>query len=277
MEQAVDAFSTDGASSSGLTEAQQQSIEARARAGGWLPKDQFTKDESQWVDASTFVDRGKKYTSNLAKEVERLRAKVAEFEPTKQAFTKYHEDQMKAKDAEIAAAITELKIQRSRATREGEDEEAVAIDERIESLKRQKDSLKEETSAAVKNTQVIVDQANPVLDAWITDGNDWFKTDTKLRDYAVALGKEMKDSGESATGRAFLDKVRSVMEVEFPRKFGKTQRPGSTESGSTRTSSGGGKTAADLPEEDRALMKQFVKEGWVKSEAEFLKSYRWEK
>jgi hypothetical protein len=251
-----------------------KATELLARAQGWKPQDKWTREDIKWVDAKTYVERGTQHRKNLQREVETLRQKIGEFEGTKEAFKKFHEETVKAKDAELSAAINELKIQRNRATREGEDAEAVELENRIDTLKQQQTDLKQEVKAATKQPENT--QTAPELDAWIEDGNQWFKNDEKLRDYSVALARELKKSDDSLSGRALLDKVRSVMEVDFPHKFGKSQRAASVESGGGRSAtSGHGKTARDLPEEDRKLMEHFDKEGWVKKE-DFLKNYRWE-
>lgn len=251
-----------------------QSYEDAAGHKGWVPKEQFKGDSSKWVDAKTFVERGEKFNVNLQKEVAALKSKIESFEGTKAAFAKFHAETVARKDAELSEAIKALRIERSAATRNGEDELAIELDDRIDGLRAQQKEVKQ---IAVE-PQAQTPAEDPVLLEWIEDGNDWFKEDGKLRAYAIAMAQDMNKNGETLRGRKFLDKVTERMAEEFPRKFrsmtNSAGRSGSNvEGGSTATSSRtGGYSERDLPAEDLKLMKQFVAEGWTTRDA-FLKSY----
>ena len=190
---------------------------------------------------------------------------------------KFHEETLATKDAELAATIKELRIHRSEATRNGEDELAISLEDRIDLLAAQRKEVKKlptEEEAAASTTP----QPNPVLDEWIEDGNTWFNDDPSLRSYAIALGDTLIKNGETKRGRPFLDLVAEKMAVDFPRRFKKTEKAVSGASsvegasGSGSRNSAGGRTERDLPAEDLALMKQFIREGWTTKE-KFLASY----
>ena len=254
---------------------------ASAGAKGWVPKNLYKGDPSKWVDAKTFLERGERFTVNLQREVSELRAKLESFEGTKAAFTKFHEETVAKKEEEIKATISALRIQRSRATREGEDELAIELEDQIELLKDQHRELKEPVTQE-KATETAATAAtaapNPVMDEWIDDGNQWFKDDSQLRDYAIAIGDALYNNGETLRGRKFLDKVREQVEADFPRKFrtiAAMQGGGAAlVEGASGVGSGGGrgKTERDLPQEDRDLMRHFIKEGWTTKE-KFLAGY----
>ena len=256
-------------------------VEAEARRSGWVPKDEFNGPADKWVDAKTFVDRGQRFNKNLQRELEAVKRQLKEFEGTKAAFAKFHEETIAKKDAEIAEAIKALRVQRSEATADGDHEGAVALEDRIDLLRQQQKELKKVEDAPPAPKITATDPAtNPVLEEWIEDGNGWFKDDPKLRDYSIKLGESMLAQGETLRGRKFLDKIAEEMREQFPRRFREAGAPTAppkrgVESGSGGTRNaprGGGKTEADLPAEDRALMVQFVKEGWTTKE-KFLASY----
>ncbi|MBU6264867.1 MAG: hypothetical protein KGM14_01565 [Actinomycetales bacterium] len=255
-----------------------QAAEAEASRKGWVPKDKYTGDPSKWVDAKTFIARGEKFTKNLQREIADLRAKLDSFEGTRKAFVKFHEETIAKKDAEIADAIQQLRIQRSAAVREGDDELAIQLEDRIDVLKDQRKEVKA-TPVEQKTPEISADEAlkNPLIEDWIDDGNEWFRDDEKLRNYALELGKEI--AAEGVKGRKFLDRVRERMEEEFPRRFKKDSAPAGGRAdpvagGTNARPSVGGKTEADLPPEDRKLMREFVAQGWMTKE-KFLKEYRW--
>lgn len=253
--------------------------EAIARRKGWLPKSEYTGDPSKWVDAKTFNDRGDRFNKNLQREVESLKQKLSDFEGTKAAFKKFHEETLARKDAELQAAINALRVQRSQATQDGDHETAIILEDRIDELKTERAAFKK----VEVEQQPTAPASNPaglhveVMNEWIEDGNDWFRDDQKLQAYAVAVGEDLIKSGEPLRGRKFLDKVASIVAEDFPRKFRQRAAASSTSpvESSTAPARGGARrqpSEADLPAEDLRLMKQFIKEGWTTKE-KFLAGY----
>lgn len=280
-------------------EAEEADFIDQASRKGWVPKDKYTGPADKWVDAKTFIQRGERFTKNLVREVEGLKRQLADFEGTKAAFVKFHNETLEKKDKELKDAITQLRIQRSAATRDGDDEGAVALEDRIEVLEGQRKEIKaipveatpkEGEAAAAKPPGGGPNPNDPVLLEWIEDGNTWFNDDETLRKYAVELGEGFIKDGTKLRGRPFLDFVAEKMRENFPRKFklldGKSasseeaapaaRRSTAEGSGSSatgaRTGAVNGKTEADLPAEDLKLMRQFIKEGYTTKE-KFLAGY----
>lgn len=250
------------------------SLEAEAARKGWKPKDQFAGDPKDWVDAQTFVARGERFVKNLQKEVAGLKQKLDSFEGTKAQFVKFQTEIMEKKDAELADALRQLRVQRSEAQADGDHESVVALEDRIESVQKERVTTKEELEA-VAAPAAAAKTVNPILEEWIGDGNEWFQNDAKLRSYAIQLGDELRAQGETLTDRPFLDKVATLMAAEFPHKFGgnaNRTRPGMAESGRTAAVASGAKSERDLPAADRALMKEFVAQGYMTKE-KFLTDY----
>lgn len=259
---------------------------AAAVRKGWVPKSDYTGDPGRWVDAKTFVERGERFNSNLQREVAMLKQKLESFEGTKAAFVKFHEETLQKKDEELSSAITKLRVQRSEAIGDGEHEAAVALEDRIELLQKERKEVKaipaDNDPAAPTPKPPGPNPSDPVLLEWIADGNEWFETDPQLRAYAVTVGEDLIAKGETIRGRKFLEKVAGIMAEEFPRKFAKPKSasitPPNPMEGSGGTSStparspNGSKTERDLPDEDLQLMRQFIKEGWMTKE-KFLAGY----
>jgi hypothetical protein len=258
----------------------QSEAESEAGARGWVPKNQYKGDPNKWVDAVTFLARGQRYSSNLQREVEQLKKQLADFEGTKKAFVKFHEESMAKKDQEIKEAISALRVQRSQATREGDDDLAIQLEDRIELLREQQKEVKAiPATAPIADNLAPEEVANPILQEWIEDGNSWFKDDPKLRDFSVKLTEEMLRTGEPLRGRRLLDKVSERMKEEFPRRFRTaattTTNKNLVESGSPGTGGstpGSGRSERELPAEDRAIMKQLIAGGFTTKE-KFLQSY----
>jgi hypothetical protein len=245
---------------------------------GWVPKNQYKKNPDTWVDAQTFLERGDRFVTNLQRDVAKLTQKLEDFEGTKAAFVKFSEDTIARKDVELKEAISALKIQRVQAIREGEDDLAVQLDDRIDLLKEQRNEVKAAPAVAAAR-KAEPDAQDPVLQEWIEEDNSWFNDEPKLRDFAIKVGEQMIADGETVRGRRFLDKVRSVMETEFPRRFKAKKEDATYKGGESSTAASGnktggvsGKTERDLPAVDLALMKEFIATGFTTKE-KFLKSY----
>ena len=237
---------------------------------GWVPKDKYDGDPSKWVDAKTFVERGKKFNVNLQREVDFLKNKVSQFEGTAKQAQKFYTEAMNRKDEEYSSAINELRKQKVEAMREGEDEQVIAIEDKIEILRDDRKKFKDD---AVLN-EAPAQPPKELID-WVEDGNQWFKDDVKLQAYAVEMAKELQRKDGTLVGRKLLDRISEEIRSDFPNKFGNQRRnsPSITES-STVARSKNGKTEKDLPDEDRKIMKELVRSGHLTAD-QFLKEYRW--
>lgn len=274
----------------------QLDAEATARRKGWKPKAEFDGDPKTWVDAKTFIERGERFASTLQREVEALKTKLAGQSDGFKKLAKFYQESLDAKDTQLKSAIAQLRVQRSQAQADGDHEIAVQLEDRIDLLKEEQGKLAKDRIEAAADVQDLKDNPeavapapaadpmqNPVLQEWIEDGNAWFRDNERLRTYSITLGEQLIAAGETARGRKFLDKVAAKMREEFPRTF-RTANPsqpnaGAVEGAGSNASRGAASSAAkgerDLPAEDRRLMQQYVREGWMTKEA-FLKSY-WER
>ena len=265
----------------------QLQAEATARRKGWLPKDQYKGDPKTWVDAETFLDRGEKFNANLQRELASVKERLGKQSETFQKLAKFYQETLAQKESELQSAIAQLRVQRSQAQADGDHETAIQLEDRIDLLKEAQSKVKDERKAAVEEQKTPVAEPppaedpmqNPVLQEWIADGNEWFRDNPRLRAYSLKLGEQLVAAGATARGRKFLDLVSEKMREEFPRTFREATGGSSnalqlesTNSAAARGGQHAAKTERDLPEEDRRLMNQYVKEGWMTKEA-FLKSY----
>lgn len=263
----------------------QREQELEASRHGWVPKHKFNGPEGKWKDAATFLRDGQNFKSNLQSELARVKQELAEFKGTAKQFAEFQQRQIEARDAEIASLQKDLKTKLREAIRDGDDAAADALEDRIVLLQDERNKAKKQLESTKQqnqqpDTNSLVDENgntdNPVIQAWIADGNEWFKNSKPMRDYAFAVANEMIAGGETRRGKPFLDALTARMREAFPLQFGEgrqdpTRRGSMAESGSS-SSSDGGHTEADLPEEDLKLMKRGIKEGWTTKER-FLSNY----
>lgn len=235
---------------------------------GWIPKEQFRGDEGKWVDAETFVKRGREFIPflqadrrKLQQQVTTLTAQVQQtntllqasqesIEELKSFNSEVSRDRAKTKQTELLAGI--------RAAREAND-----VDTEVEltnQLADQKAALKE----AEKTKTVVppVQKGNgkppdytqdPSWQAWAKE-NSWFGTDTRRTSIAVAIANELRadPAHQGLQGRDFLDKVST----EVDKTLGGTARREAADrveggvrgtGGAGGGGGGGGKGYAELP------------------------------
>lgn len=263
--------------------AREQELEASRR--GWQPKHKYKGPEGGWKDAATFLADGAKYNSRLQDELATVKKELAEFKGTAKQFADFQQRQIEARDAQIGDLVRDLKRQQREAIRNGDDDAADAIDDRIGILQDEHQKVKtdlEKTKQAPADTTTsrAVDEngqtSDPVILQWISEGNQWFQENKHMREYCFSIANELMATGEHRRGRAFLDVLREKMEEAFPLKLGKkgdpTSRGNMTEAGGGGSGNGQRYTVNDLPEADRDLMKIGIRQGWT-TEAQFIKNY----
>lgn len=275
-----------GSSDHDVSIAREQELEASRR--GWQPKHKYKGPEGGWKDAATFLADGAKYNSRLQDELAQVKRELSEFKGTAKQFADFQQRQIEARDSQIGDLVRDLKRQQREAIRNGDDDAADAIDDRIGILQDEHQKVKSDLEKAKPNADPqagnrpsVVDEngntSDPTVTAWIEDGNKWFRESRPMREYAFALANELMANGETKRGRPFLDLMTEKMKEAFPLRFKEsdtdpTRRGNMTESGGGGGSGGQRYTVNDLPEADRELMKVGIRQGWT-TESQFVKNY----
>ena len=258
-------------------------VEKEARLFGWVPKEEFRGSETDWVDADTFVKRGKEINPILRKNNEllmkRLDEQAKQLESLKsdtEEWKKFQKDAFDRKQTELQAQIVELKAQKKTAIAEGNGELVVDIDDQLDKIKEEQREAKEESKAPPPAATTAVD---PELSSWL-ERNTWFGQDSEMTNVSNGLGAAVRQQFPNLTGRAFLDKLDERIAAYFPEKtsLGKKARGSAVDStGNVRSGgSSGKKTYDNLPAEAKAACDKFVKQGLFKTKQEYVDNYDWE-
>jgi hypothetical protein len=265
---------------------QEAQYESEARAQGWVAKEEFRGSENDWVDAETFVRRGKEIMPILRKNNEKLLKELSEAkkaaEEARQAareFREFQKEQFERKAKDLEAQLEQLKIAKRDAINEGSGDRVLAIDDAMDELKEQRTQAKEDLKAAeLKAKEVPQVTADPILNEWM-DRNDWFGKDAKLTGIANGLGVELRKENPGLVGKAFLEKLDAELAEMIPSKFGKktTFNPmEGTPNGTARpAASSGKKSYNNLPAEAKAACDKFVKQGLMTKE-QYVAEYSWD-
>jgi hypothetical protein len=253
----------------GNDDAALQAIEHQARVQGWRPLEEFKGNPKLWVDAETFVEKGREIKQFTKRENDELRRKLAEATArleeqgkTIEEIREYHAGMEKRA---IEAAITRLKQEKRSALAEGNVALAGELDEEIDSLKSAPSAVpqkKEESKQEATQQEV-----HPAVVAWQRENSSWLNNpdEEDLNAYAQGLSVRLgnrRDLSVEDRIEAMNEGLRKV----FPEKFGvgsarKTAvTAGSGEGGGASGSRKSNKSVAALPADARAAGERFVKQ-----------------
>lgn len=232
--------------------APQETLEDEARRSGWTPKDQFKGDPEKWIDAETFVQRGREIlpivqaqNRKLEKAVDDANAKVKSLEKT---LSKFAEHNSKTEQRAYERAMKDLKAELATAAAAGDLDEVERITDDMADLK-QEARPKDEPPAGVKEAVKAFEAANP-----------WFGTDKVMTAAARAIGQELAESGVTDPEEQLTEVARRI-KVEFPHKFTNPRREAAaTVEGAPAPLRQASKSYADLPADAKAMCDQFVKD-----------------
>jgi len=249
--------------------------EEKARSMGWVSKDEFQGDPEKWIPADQYVDRGEHLLPILHSTNKRLKEQVATQErrlaeveealrvgrETIASLETYHDEDVKQK---VEKARKELREQLAEANRAGDHETAATVTEEMTRLNTAEGERTGETEkkAAKKESPAPQDYTkHPDFVAW-KDSNPWYGVDLVRTSIANTLSWKLRSEGETALGRAYLDKIAEGVEKEILKLTGGRKPDNKVEGGGAsggRSSGANGKSYSDLPSEAKAACDSFEK------------------
>ena len=262
-------------------------IEQDARVFGWVPKEEFRGAEETWVDAETFVKRGKEINPILRANNERLKKEMAterekhdremnELKKSAEEFKQFQKDTFERKQKELETELSDLKSQRKEAIRDGDADLVVELEDRIEEVKEEKAKKVEApvVAEAPKQEEVKLD---PALSDWMESNKTWFGPDIEATEIANGIGASIRRQFPGLHGKAFLDKLDEKLKQRVPELYkNQNQERSPVEGSSSRGAPQSGKKSYDnLPAEAKAACDKFVKQGLFKSKQEYVDLYDW--
>jgi hypothetical protein len=263
-------------------------IVREAESQGWVSKERFRGNEQDWVDADTFVKRGReilpilrKNNENLMKDLNQTKEQLKEFRQAAEEFKTFQREAYERKASDYEKRIQEIKESRAQAISDGDGQKVNALDDALDEAK---DNLKEAKQAVkdVISTKEVAPEASasldPSLQSWL-DRNNWFGQDRRMTSVANGIGESLRLEFPGLQGQPFLDKLDEVLQEEFPGKFGgakKNTASSRVESGSGRSgrTNGGSQTYDNLPSEARAACDRFVKQKLMTRE-QYVADFDW--
>ena len=247
-----------------------EATQANARKMGWIPPERYKGDPEKFVDADEYIKRGeevlpiiKQQKAKLEQQVGTLTGKVSQLEEiiTKNqeamlALEEYHDGETKRKVAEVRK---QLKSEIARASEAGDHE---ALAEATDQLSQLQDKVDETAETGKRTTakQPPATKLEPYFTEWAEE-TGWYGSDRRRTALANAIALELRQEGETATGREFLDLIAAEVDKTLPSKRREAQGNPDKVGGGRASGGGGGgrgRSYADLPSEAKTACDGFA-------------------
>lgn len=242
-----------------------QAILSEARQMGWQPLEKYKGDPEKWVDATTYVSRGReimpllrannaKLLGELSTVREQLKSANDAIEQLRVASAEITAERVKAVKKELLASIRT-------AREEGNVEQE---DELTEKLSELRTAEKAQPAKPVPSNEPAVD---PAFTAWMAkEENSWFGRDRRRTSLAMGIAQELRSdhANDGLVGQAFYERIAEEVEATLNPKPPKADRVEGSRGGGAG-GGGNGKSYSSLPAEAKAVCDRqassFVGEG----------------
>ena len=237
--------------------------EAKARAQGWVPKEDFRGDAERWIDAKSFVERGETILPIMRERNERLEKEIRGMKESFKEFSEFHRQ---TEERTYQRALKEIEQRKLAAVGNADTAEYQNAElERVE-LEKSKPIPKAEKA-----------DEPPELQEFQTS-NPWYGIDQELTNEADALGGAYTKQGIPYS--KMLEKVQETIKKLHPEKFTNIRRDNvsSVESVSSETGlpkKGNSRAYENLPAEAKAQCDKWIKSGLLTKE-QYVRDYEWE-
>lgn len=249
------------------TETDEDRIEALAREMGWTPKEDFKGDDADFVDAETYIRRGRDIQESMRKSLKEQKQQLAAMSNSLAELKSHNEKVYKAEIARLKKELTSLKTQKKEAIEEGDVDRVNDIDEQIDVIKESISSEKEEPATTNQPPE------NPEFNEWLKN-NQWYLEDDEMARYADSIAATHRGISFKRIAKLVDKSIREVFPDKFPDKQKTKTNTNTTTTtrveGSTRQRPSGRFTEADLTPEQKSIMNQFVRQG-IMTKEEYIK------
>lgn len=226
-------------------EVNDEQIEAEAREMGWSDKDNWRGKPEDWMDAKTFVERGRQIlpivqarNESLTREVNANRTRLAQVEGALraantaiEALQEAHEEDTKE---QVEAARAELRQQLAAASRDGDHDQVAELTDKMTQLNTAAADADDKKGDRRDNRQPPQrTEMPPEIQQWYRQNPDFMNSRRHIA-LANIVADELRQEGEASTGTMFLDKVAERVEKELGKAGRGVTRVGAGNGGSGR-------------------------------------------
>lgn len=256
-------------------------VEQTALNMGWIPKEKFRGDETKWVDAETYVERGQTFLPFIKAENRKLQEKLEtaagtitqlqnsakELTDSVEALKKYNTEMNQEKVQQIRK---QLLAEIAEARKDGDVVKEEELRDKLDTAKAAlKTAQTTETVVEKKPNGTDSNKIDPEVqrswNQWV-QSNDWWNTNEVMRAMAVDMAGKMNASGELKPSMSPMERYEAVGKKVIARYEELTNQQVRATSkveggkGNDGGGSGGGKGYSALPAEAKAACERFAKD-----------------
>jgi hypothetical protein len=211
--------------------------ERQARAQGWRPLAEFRGRPGDWVDAKTFVDRGRDFVPFVKKENAELKAReqrtAQEMAALREELGKTQRDMQqlldysrRADQAGYDRAVRDLKARQREAAAAGDVATFDEVGEQLTQMQEARESIRQPAPepAPSPQPQPQVNLVKPEIEEFLAD-NPWFTSDRVLNAAMVEEHTRIIRESPGLSLREQLERAKEAVVAEFPKKFGRAEAP----------------------------------------------------
>ena len=232
-------------------------IEQEAALQGWVPQAEFKGDESKWVDAESYVERGKHIMPILQSNnkrllseldsvksvVESLKLTVSNQSQSMEELKAFHQESTKA---QVDKARREILADLKEAKTDGDVDQEIQLTADLSKFDAAQVAAK---TAPVQQAQAPQqEQLAPDTVKWMNE-NPWYGVDLERTGLMDGVAKRMRAENSPLSGTAFIEAAAAIVAERFGEpaqaRTSKVEQGGRGGSAST----GGGAGYNSLPSE----------------------------
>lgn len=240
-----------------VQEPQYSDIETRAMEMGWKPKEQFSGNEDDFIDAKEFVRRQPLF--------DKIEAQSKQLKTLTRTLNELKEHYTKVNEAAYDRAIAVMRAERKEALSAGDGDRFEQLDDQIKEAEEQKRELD-----ALRTTTPVEPEVHPEFVSWKTR-NKWYDSVGYMRVFADQVGVRLHQQGLEPA--AVLAEVEKAVKKEFPDKFKNPNKDTAPNLEKGGNSTKGGKESVELTDVERKIMNDFVRQN-IMTKEEYIKSLK---
>ncbi len=262
--------------------------EQRARAMGWVSKDEFRGPADKWRDADEFVRKGEEDLPIVRERLRDTTRKLTDLEKRLSEQDAQYRREISGLERMTTVALTRQREQ-IEASYAAAQRQAVEVGDvaRFDQLRRDEgEALQrlDQQAWQARNPQPqrcpigLPPPEGPIVDSW-KQQNPWFLHNPEMNQVAQMAHVRIGRENPNLPLQDNLAQVTAYMRQRYPEAFpGQTQqRPASmsVEGGSRVPANGGARRrgAGDLPADARTQGERFIKQGLFKDMSEYANEY----
>lgn len=231
--------------------------EAEAKELGWRPKEEFSGDDTRWIDAETFIKRGEDMMPLLKATNAKLKRELDTIKKDLKRATAHFEG---AEKRAYDRALSDLEQKHREAVEAGDVKTAEATVKELRDLRPTETKAPEDVKQEVQEAMDSFREENPWYDKANLASASELEINARLY-YDRMVDRNIEKTKEMAPAD-FFAMISNLTHEKYPQLKAKREKPASAVSGGTAGRQRGSSKSWDgLPDTARRQFQKFIDRG----------------